>query len=95
MPSHVNNKQGSQNAVASWLTDRPILTEILIPALTVMFGLQLLRVLVPGLTWILGDRLSLGVGYLGGVALLIFMTAFLAGGLRRLLGEGRSIIMRR
>jgi len=28
-----------------------------------------LRVLVPGLTWILGDRLSLGAAYLGGVAL--------------------------
>ena len=84
MSSHVNNKQSSQNAVASWLADRPILTEILVPALTVMFGLQVLRVLVPGLTWILGDRLILGAGYLGGVALLIFMTAFL-GGLGQLL----------
>lgn len=93
MLSHINRRQNSQNAVASWLSSRPILTDILVPALTVVFGLQVLRVLVPGLTWILGDRLSLGAVYLGGVALLIFMTAFLAGGLRRLLGENRSIII--
>ena len=93
MSSHVDNRQNSQNAVASWLADRPILMGVLVPALTVMFGLQVLRVLVPGLTWILGDRLGLGAVYLGGIALLVFMTAFLAGGLRRLLGESRSIII--
>ncbi len=58
-----------------------------------MFGLQVLQVLVPGLTWILGDRLSLGAGYLGGVALLVFMAAFFTDRLRRLMGEGRSIII--
>jgi len=69
MSSHVNNRQSNQSSVASWLAGRPILIEVLVPALTVMFGLQVLRVLVPGLTWILGDRLSLGAAYLGGVAL--------------------------
>ena len=93
MSNHVNNRQSRQNAFASWLVGRPVITEILLPALTVMFGLQVLRVLVPGLTWILGDRLSLGAVYLGGIALLVFMTAFLAGRLRRLLGENRSIII--
>ncbi|HEY31760.1 MAG TPA: endonuclease [Dehalococcoidia bacterium] len=93
MSSNGNNRQGSRSGVASWLVIRPAIIEILLPALTVMFGLQVLRLLVPGLTWILGDRLNLGAVYLGGIALLVFATAFMAGGLRRLLGGNRSIIV--
>jgi len=93
MSENGNNRQGSRSSVASCLEIRPVIIEILLPALTVMFGLQVLRLLVPGLTWILGDRLNLGAVYLGGIALLIFATAFMAGGLRRLFGENRSIIV--
>ncbi len=73
------------------LAERPIIAEVGLPALTVTFGLQVLRVLIPGLTWTLGDRFGLGAVYLGVAALAVFLTAFLAGGLRRLLGSGRAI----
>ena len=73
------------------LAERPVVSEVGLPALTVMFGLQVLRVLIPGLTWTLGDRFGLGAVYLGIAALAVFLTAFLAGGLRRLLGSGRAI----
>lgn len=65
----------------------------MLPALTVLFGLQVIRMLVPGLTWLLGDRFGLGAVELGAVALLVFVTAFLAGGLRRLLDSRRLIII--
>jgi len=93
MSGNGNSSQGIRSGVAQWLVIRPVIIEILLPALTVMFGLQVLRLLVPGLTWILGDRLNLGAVYLGGIALLVFTTAFMAGGLQRLLGENRSIII--
>ena len=73
------------------LAGRPVISEVGLPALTVMFGLQVLRVLIPGLTWTLGDRFGLGAVYLGIAALAVFLAAFLAGGLRRLLGSGRAI----
>jgi endonuclease/exonuclease/phosphatase family metal-dependent hydrolase len=93
MSGHAKYDKSRQHTVILWLADRPALTGILLPALSVMFGIQVLRALVPGLTWILGDRLGLAAVYLGGVALLVFMTAFLAGVIRRLLGENRSIII--
>jgi len=86
-------KQKGISAVTGWLSERPLLIELGLPALTVLFGLQVLRVLVPGLTWVLGDPISLGAVQIGAVALLVFLTAFLAGGLRRLLGDRRSIII--
>jgi len=73
------------------LAERPVVSEVGLPALTVTFGLQVLRVLIPGLTWTLGDRFDLGAVYLGIAALAVFLTAFLAGGLRRLLGSSRAI----
>ena len=73
------------------LAERSVVSEVGLPALTVMFGLQVLRVLIPGLTWTLGDRFGLGAVYLGIAALAVFLIAFLAGGLRRLLGSGRAI----
>lgn len=58
-----------------------------------LFGLQAIRFLVPGLTWLLGDRFGLDAIQLGSVALVIFLAAFLAGTLQRLLGSYRSIII--
>lgn len=70
-----------------WLADRPLFTELGLLALTVVFGLQAIRVLVPGVVWLLGDRVGFGAIEGGGLMLLVFLTAFLAGPLRRLLGN--------
>lgn len=75
------------SAVTRWLAGRRLLSELGLLALTVLFGLQVLRVLVSALTWGLGDRLGLGAIQLGAIALLVFLTAFLAGRLRRLFGN--------
>ena len=79
--------------VMGWLAARPLLSELMIPALTVVFGLQVLRVLVPSLTWLLGDRFGLGAIELGAVALIVFTLSFFAGGLRSLFGNRWSIII--
>ena len=71
--------------VTRQLADRPLLTELGLLAVTVLFGLQALRVLVPGAVWLLGDRMGLGPLQAGGLTLLIFLSAFLAGPLQRLL----------
>jgi len=76
-----------------WLTDRPVFVELSLLALTVLFGLQVLRVLVPGVVWLLGDRMSLGAIEAGGLMALVFLIAFLAGLLRRLLGDLPSVVV--
>jgi len=55
--------------------------------------MQMLRVLVPGLVWVLGDRMGWGVLQVGTIALAIFLTAFVAGRLRRLLGNRLVIVV--
>jgi hypothetical protein len=75
----------------SWLEQRPVLFELFFPALVTVLGFQSLRVLVPGLTWVLGDRFSLGAPILGLVALAIFATTFLAGNICRLIGTGGCV----
>jgi endonuclease/exonuclease/phosphatase family metal-dependent hydrolase len=82
-----------RSQVIGWLNRHPLLTDLLLPALSVLFGLQIIRVLVPGLTWLLGDRFGLDAIQLGSIALIIFLAAFLAGTLHRLLGSYRSIIV--
>jgi len=76
-----------------WLADRPVLVELSLLALTVLFGLQVLRVLVPGVVWLLGDRMGLGAIEAGGLMALVFLIAFLAGALRRLLGDRLSVLV--
>ena len=78
---------------AGWLTARPEVVALSLLALTVLFGLQVLRVLVPGVVWLLGDRLSLGAIEAGGLMALVFLIAFLAGLLRRLLGDLPSVLV--
>jgi endonuclease/exonuclease/phosphatase family metal-dependent hydrolase len=56
-----------------------------------VFGLQSIRVLVPSLTWTLGDTHGLDAFILGTIALLIFGSAFLAIPLRRHL-DHRTIV---
>ena len=86
-------KQDRASPIATWLAARPLLTEVGLPALTVLFGIQALRVFLPGLVWLLGDRMGLGEALLGTIALLVFLAAFLAGGLQRLLGNRLLILV--
>jgi endonuclease/exonuclease/phosphatase family metal-dependent hydrolase len=76
-----------------WLADRPLLIELSLLALTVLFGLQLLRVMVPGVVWLLGDRMGLGAIEAGGLAAIVFLTAFLAWPLHRLLGSRLVVVV--
>ncbi len=88
-----SRERGRTGTITEWLTEHQSISEIMVPALTLLLGLQTLRVLVPGLTWMLGDRFGLGAIELGAVALVIFSVSFLAGGLRRLLGSHWSILV--
>ncbi|MBN2240455.1 MAG: endonuclease/exonuclease/phosphatase family protein [Dehalococcoidales bacterium] len=63
--------------------------EILLPAVSTLFGLQLLRVMIPQIVWILGDRFSLSATWLGLIALAVFLSAYIAGPLRNLSGTYR------
>lgn len=85
--ARVTRRKDRISPVAGWLADRPLLTELGLLALTVLFGIQALRVLVPGLVWVLGDRMDLGAIQVGAIVLPVFLTAFFAGRLRRLLGN--------
>ncbi len=77
----------------TWLRRRPALFEVAIPALSLLFGLEVLRVVIPGLTWTLGDRFGLGAVELAAAALVVFAAAFLAGAARRWLGGRRAMVL--
>lgn len=81
------------SAITERIAQKPLAYESGLLALTVLFGLQVLRLLVPSLTWTIGDRLDLSAVHLGAVVLLIFSAAFLAGIMRRRLGEQRAIFI--
>jgi endonuclease/exonuclease/phosphatase family metal-dependent hydrolase len=76
-----------------WLAARPLLTELTLTAITVLFGMQVLRVLIPDIYWILGARMGLSLVQLGLVGLAIFVTGFLVGPLSWLVGNRRLIIV--
>jgi endonuclease/exonuclease/phosphatase family metal-dependent hydrolase len=80
-------KKDSVSTFADWLASQPLLTELTLTALTVLFGMQVLRVLVPGMFWILGSRMGWSATELGLIGLLIFLTAFIAGPLGRVAGN--------
>ncbi|MBI5566940.1 MAG: endonuclease/exonuclease/phosphatase family protein [Chloroflexi bacterium] len=62
-------------------------------ALTVTFGLQLLRVWIAGLFYYLNEVANTGYATLVGVAALVFATTFLAGAVRRRLGARALLIV--
>jgi len=62
------------------------LVDLLLPALTLTFGLQLLRVFFPGLVWYLQDTAGAGSITLAFYAFGAFLVGFLAAGVRRLAG---------
>ena len=64
-------------------------TSILLPALTVMFGMQVLRVLLPLLVYVLRDRFGLQALHLGVLAIVLFAGSFLVGPLLKALGPRR------
>ena len=76
-----------------WLAARPLLTELTLTAITVLFGMQVLRVLIPGIYWILGSRMGLDAIQLGLIGFAIFLTGFLAGPLSWLVGNRRLIVV--
>jgi endonuclease/exonuclease/phosphatase family metal-dependent hydrolase len=94
---NINTLTGKQETIESTITNRLSqrfsIIEIGIPALALLFGLQVLRVLVPGVTWMLGDRFGLGAVQLGIIALVIFSLSFFAGAVKKLLGRRWSIIL--
>jgi endonuclease/exonuclease/phosphatase family metal-dependent hydrolase len=77
-----------------WLAARPLLTELTLTAITVLFGMQVLRVLMPGMFWTLGSRMGWGAIQLGLIGFAIFLIGgFLAGPLGRLAGNRRLIVI--
>jgi endonuclease/exonuclease/phosphatase family metal-dependent hydrolase len=72
--------------------DNETLFELGLPALTTMFGMQLLRVLLSSFAWYLGDSLGINHPLLGVIAIGLFLVAFLAEPFRRAAGSRRSLI---
>jgi endonuclease/exonuclease/phosphatase family metal-dependent hydrolase len=71
----------------------PGLVEFGLPALTIVFGMQTLRTLLPLLVYLLRDRLGWTAVELGLYALALFSLGFLAAPLWRVLGVRRVLIM--
>lgn len=69
---------------SSELVNRRTLFSLLLPALTTLFGLQMLRILLPSLVWYLGDTVGVSSAILGLVAFGIFLVSFLAAVWQRL-----------
>ncbi|MFQ5596134.1 MAG: endonuclease/exonuclease/phosphatase family protein [Anaerolineae bacterium] len=64
-----------------------------LPAITILIGMQTLRVLLPSLVFVLRDRIGWNAIQLGELAFAIFLTGFLTALLRRLLGPGRLLAL--
>lgn len=62
-------------------------------ALTVIFGLQMIRVLLPTMVYYLRDSQGMSAITLAPIALGIFALSFLAAPLRRLLGQRRTLLI--
>jgi endonuclease/exonuclease/phosphatase family metal-dependent hydrolase len=67
------------------------LAELALPALTVTFGLQLLRLMVPTVMSVYRDRLGAPLVSLALFAFGVFLLGFLAAPVARLLGPGRAL----
>jgi endonuclease/exonuclease/phosphatase family metal-dependent hydrolase len=68
-------------------------TTIALIALTTLMGMQMLRALVPYFLFVLRDRLDMSTPIVAVVAVLIFLTAFLAGPVNRFLGSVPTFII--
>jgi len=79
-------------SIRKLLDERPAIRGLLLPALAVLFGIEMMRYFVSGMTWILGDRFDIGAFQLGGIAIVVFGTAFLANPLRHILGNRNGLL---
>jgi len=69
------------------------LAELALPALTVTFGLQLLRLMIPTVMSVYRDRLGAPLVSLGLFAFGVFLLGLLAAPVARLLGPGRALAL--
>ena len=90
--SNFTARKGFMLSVTRWLPAHSVLTNMVVVALTVLFGMQTFRVLLPSLNWVLGSRMGWGAEELGAVGLAVFLTAFIAVTLLRLM-SGYLIIV--
>jgi endonuclease/exonuclease/phosphatase family metal-dependent hydrolase len=67
--------------------------ELALPALTVTFGLQLLRLMIPTVMSVYRDRLGAPLVSLALFAFVAFLLGFLAAPVARLLGPGRALAL--
>jgi hypothetical protein len=67
------------------------LAELALPVLTVTFGLQLLRLMIPTVMSVYRDRLGAPLVSLALFAFGVFLLGFLAAPVARLLGPGRAL----
>lgn len=67
--------------------------ELALPALTTMFGLQMLRVLLPSFVWYLGDSVGIAYTTLGLIAIGTFLFSFAAAPVYRALGLRRALVL--
>ena len=67
--------------------------ELALPALTVTFGLQLLRLMIPTVVSVYRDRLGAPLVSLALFAFGVFLLGFLAAPVARLLGPGRALAL--
>jgi endonuclease/exonuclease/phosphatase family metal-dependent hydrolase len=87
-------KKDGFSLFTEWLGARPLLTELTLTAVTVLFGMQVLRVLIPGMFWTLNARIGWGAIELGIIGFAIFLLGgFLAGPLGRIAGNRRLILI--
>lgn len=84
-------KRDRVSVFAEWLADQPLLTELTLTALTVLFGMQVLRALIPGMVWVFGSQMGWNAPELGLIGLLVVLIAFLSGPLGRLMGNLRLV----
>src|ERR671922_2438110 len=82
-----------------WAPPRPgpppvaALAELVLPVLTVTFGLQLLRLMVPTILSVYRERLGAPLSSLALFAFGVFLLGFLAAPVARLLGAGRALAL--
>ena len=60
---------------------------------SLVFGFEMMRVFISGLTWTVGDRFGLGALYLGSIAFLVFGLSFTAGSIQKNIGTVRSLLL--
>jgi endonuclease/exonuclease/phosphatase family metal-dependent hydrolase len=68
-------------------------TSIALIAITTLIGMQMIRALVPSFLFVLRDRLDMSTPIVAVVAVLIFLTAFLAGPVNKFLGSMPTFII--